>query len=118
MYQGSPHYRDTALVEFRIPCFLILPCTVSPCLVFFFFFNDTATTEIYTLSLHDALPISEPQRRPRELRAAGDPRHGVVRRGADDTAGAGGAGGAAHARPGAVGDRGERARVEIGRAHV
>src|SRR2546429_6700008 len=25
--------------------------------VFFFFFNDTATTEIYTLSLHDALPI-------------------------------------------------------------
>src|SRR5271167_5242319 len=29
----------------------------------FFFFNDTATTEIYTLSLHDALPIS-PGRRP------------------------------------------------------
>src|SRR6266496_4893348 len=27
---------------------------------FFFFFNDTATTEIYTLSLHDALPISAP----------------------------------------------------------
>src|SRR3712207_7588099 len=27
---------------------------------FFFFFNDTATTEIYTLSLHDALPISMP----------------------------------------------------------
>src|SRR5215813_15639455 len=31
-------------------CFLVF------CL--FFFFNDTATTEIYTLSLHDALPIS------------------------------------------------------------
>ena len=29
------------------------------CFLFFFFFNDTATTEIYTLSLHDALPISE-----------------------------------------------------------
>src|SRR2546422_7904816 len=29
----------------------------------FFFFNDTATTEIYTLSLHDALPISEHDRR-------------------------------------------------------
>src|SRR3982750_821292 len=29
----------------------------------FFFFNDTATTEIYTLSLHDALPISRPCRR-------------------------------------------------------
>src|SRR5229473_7626369 len=28
------------------------------CLLSFFFFNDTATTEIYTLSLHDALPIS------------------------------------------------------------
>src|SRR3712207_6964268 len=28
------------------------------CHVYFFFFNDTATTEIYTLSLHDALPIS------------------------------------------------------------
>src|SRR3989442_5308268 len=28
------------------------------CISFFFFFNDTATTEIYTLSLHDALPIS------------------------------------------------------------
>src|SRR3712207_354985 len=27
--------------------------------MFFFFFNDTATTEIYTLSLHDALPICE-----------------------------------------------------------
>src|SRR5437762_8127402 len=26
---------------------------------FFFFFNDTSTTEIYTLSLHDALPICE-----------------------------------------------------------
>src|SRR2546426_9440402 len=30
--------------------------SISPC-SFFFFFNDTATTEIYTLSLHDALPI-------------------------------------------------------------
>src|SRR6267143_7330312 len=29
-----------------------------PLCSFFFFFNDTATTEIYTLSLHDALPIS------------------------------------------------------------
>src|SRR5688572_32138689 len=33
-------------------------------LSFFFFFNDTATTEIYTLSLHDALPISRGRRRP------------------------------------------------------
>src|SRR3712207_7429552 len=33
----------------------------------FFFFNDTATTEIYTLSLHDALPIYAP--RPRSSRS-------------------------------------------------
>src|SRR5258707_8399190 len=30
--------------------------------IFFFFFNDTATTEIYTLSLHDALPICPARR--------------------------------------------------------
>src|SRR5258708_24533399 len=42
--------------------------TLSP----FFFFNDTATTEIYTLSLHDALPIfGEPERLLRGL-PAGD----------------------------------------------
>src|SRR2546426_9206458 len=29
----------------------------APATILFFFFNDTATTEIYTLSLHDALPI-------------------------------------------------------------
>src|SRR2546429_2872129 len=34
--------------------FMTLPCHLP---LFFFFFNDTATTEIYTLSLHDALPI-------------------------------------------------------------
>src|SRR5256885_10400049 len=32
----------------------------------FFFFNDTATTEIYTLSLHDALPICLPARSSRQ----------------------------------------------------
>src|SRR5256885_10087254 len=37
---------------------------------YFFFFNDTATTEIYTLSLHDALPIS----------LAVDDGHGVLER--------------------------------------
>src|SRR5256885_11628741 len=35
---------------------------------FFFFFNDTATTEIYTLSLHDALPISPMQEERPELK--------------------------------------------------
>src|SRR5215204_7224907 len=38
--------------------FIFLSVVFFLCL--FFFFNDTATTEIYTLSLHDALPISPP----------------------------------------------------------
>src|SRR6478752_9880756 len=38
-------------------CFVVL-LLVYFLLCVFFFFNDTATTEIYTLSLHDALPIS------------------------------------------------------------
>src|SRR3712207_8825736 len=47
-----------------------------------FFFNDTATTEIYTLSLHDALPIYDDHLRqttPRQLPlGVGDVRGGVV----------------------------------------
>src|SRR5437588_8610002 len=38
-------------------CFLFFSIILFSYLSFFFFFNDTATTEIYTLSLHDALPI-------------------------------------------------------------
>src|SRR2546425_6593812 len=38
-----------------------------------FFFNDTATTEIYTLSLHDALPISSPGRPALSIRAPRPP---------------------------------------------
>src|SRR3989442_6971588 len=41
---------------------------------FFFFFNDTATTEIYTLSLHDALPISK-QSTMRVTHPVGHPSH-------------------------------------------
>src|SRR3712207_8251912 len=37
-----------------------------------FFFNDTATTEIYTLSLHDALPISDTLLADPQLAAAGE----------------------------------------------
>src|SRR2546427_2187270 len=56
--------------------------------LYFFFFNDTATTEIYTLSLHDALPICEAQRRrrrrhrdaPQRLRAAKE-RRGLLANG-------------------------------------
>src|SRR2546421_9674480 len=52
-------------------CFwsLTLPLAAATC--FFFFFNDTATTEIYTLSLHDALPISGDTSRGRPARARG-----------------------------------------------
>src|SRR2546430_16390685 len=45
---------------------------------FFFFFNDTATTEIYTLSLHDALPICWYTVCPPPT-AAQRPREGMVR---------------------------------------
>src|SRR3712207_8601375 len=44
---------------------------------YYFFFNDTATTEIYTLSLHDALPISEDQDLPHR---AGDRQDGLAQR--------------------------------------
>src|SRR5436190_22183427 len=49
---------------------------------FFFFFNDTSPTEIYTLSLHDALPISRAAELPAGPEADGS---GVLaRRGGDD----------------------------------
>src|SRR2546422_3055687 len=47
----------------------------------FFFFNDTATTEIYTLSLHDALPISVRPRRDFQRSVPGGAGHGGARRG-------------------------------------
>src|SRR5260370_42650966 len=40
-------------------CFLFFFYIPPPLISSFFFFNDTATTEIYTLSLHDALPICD-----------------------------------------------------------
>src|SRR6267142_4903909 len=48
-----------ALLDFFI---IIIPSLI------FFFFNDTATTEIYTLSLHDALPISRTYMKPPSCR--------------------------------------------------
>src|SRR3712207_7146917 len=48
----------------------------------FFFFNDTATTEIYTLSLHDALPIWDLVLQPACLAAAARPRLSQLRVGA------------------------------------
>src|SRR5690242_21610000 len=52
-------------------------CIDNNSLSFFFFFNDTATTEIYTLSLHDALPISRAHRLPHERGPLGVPRPGT-----------------------------------------
>src|SRR6266513_3040072 len=59
-YQQAIHTRQTthqvltAKYQSTLTCYTIPSTRYS----FFFFFNDTATTEIYTLSLHDALPIS------------------------------------------------------------
>src|SRR2546426_7292616 len=49
-------------------------------LLCFFFFNDTATTEIYTLSLHDALPISaiETSARTGRMQSSFDTRKGLM----------------------------------------
>src|SRR5476651_2904710 len=47
-------------LQHAVLCLSFLSCGRLLCLFLcFFFFNDTATTEIYTLSLHDALPISD-----------------------------------------------------------
>src|SRR5207249_11445177 len=56
---------------------VLVLCCVCFSLFSFFFFNDPATTEIYTLSLHDALPIFPGGARARQLdhgRAGGAPR--------------------------------------------
>src|SRR2546422_11167609 len=100
----------------------------------FFFFNDTATTEIYTLSLHDALPISR-LRRPRAGRSQAE--RSRARRNPGDSQGRA-AGGGPHAPTAGVqpsaGDLADGAESErsgrqhgqtaatvvgeIGRAHV
>src|SRR6266513_1350396 len=67
-------------------CFICCLLFSRPLLCFFllfFFFNDTATTEIYTLSLHDALPISYDRRASWSLRQwfplCGRPRQACIR---------------------------------------
>src|SRR5206468_12469266 len=72
-----------------IYCSLLL----APFILCFFFFTDTATTEIYTLSLHDALPISifpparlsaGPSARPEVLTLLRSPRRSVKTSGLAD----------------------------------
>src|SRR3712207_8254867 len=81
---------------------MISPKTVVCSFLPLFFFNDTATTEIYTLSLHDALPICAGALRG-EGGATGDLARGVLRGHAGGLRSlAGGAAGVGHA---AGGDR-------------
>src|SRR6266496_4765818 len=58
----------------------LLPHRFSDLFLFFFFFNDTATTEIYTLSLHDALPILPAPARRRHRVSLATPRPAAGRR--------------------------------------
>src|SRR6266540_6969317 len=51
-------------------CLYIMDIFMSAFIYIFFFFNDTATTEIYTLSLHDALPTSSRAPTPLSKRCA------------------------------------------------
>src|SRR3712207_7536981 len=87
----------------------------------FFFFNDTATTEIYTLSLHDALPIYSGPSAPD--RGAADQAR------APDDLGPGRSGELGHARRGATGDqeprvpggadpRGDRKSTRLNSSHA
>src|SRR5215510_16576340 len=61
LLQADPGYREFVVYALKIDVFLRPDRSQ---LGVFFFFNDTATTEIYTLSLHDALPISTPSCNP------------------------------------------------------
>src|SRR5471032_3671021 len=69
---NSVYLGDKRLTRFCVICF-------------FFFFNDTATTEIYTLSLHDALPICDRDRRPGTGRGDVDRRLQSVHRSEEHT---------------------------------
>src|SRR5438132_14216462 len=46
------------ITQISLDMFFCVVCSLYCMFFLIFFFNDTATTEIYTLSLHDALPIS------------------------------------------------------------
>src|SRR3712207_9089999 len=76
--------------------------------LFFFFFNDTATTEIYTLSLHDALPISELSRLELFLHRGRDRGHGLCGAGAE------------HQHPGGArrDHRGDRKSTRLNSSHA
>src|SRR5215208_7857076 len=69
-----PVWFALSLLRFRLPSrlpmmFSLWMVAMMVVIIPFSFFNDTATTEIYTLSLHDALPISAAPRASRASRA-------------------------------------------------
>src|SRR3712207_7840624 len=92
----------------------------------FFFFNDTATTEIYTLSLHDALPIWREERHPERAVLPGPlprlPRHAWRAHHRGHGAGRGGrrdGGGRAHRQARALrGDRRDRKSTRLNSSHA
>src|SRR5258707_4160789 len=65
MFSGSAAVSSSHEARANRPC----------CWLSFFFFNDTATTEIYTLSLHDALPIYKMDARPGHCSPTGSALH-------------------------------------------
>src|SRR5688572_32261375 len=77
-------------------------------LLFIFFFNDTATTEIYTLSLHDALPIYGAVRHRGDFAAIDAGEAGMV--GGDDA-------GAGHDDPLGGEHRGDRKSTRLNSSH-
>src|SRR5260370_24705993 len=81
---------------------------------FLFFFNDTATTEIYTLSLHDALPISAGSHRGAALAVAHPgPSAARATRCRDPAHRSGATGGAQDRGPGSRDDRSEEHTSEL-----
>src|SRR6185437_17052872 len=77
-------YHSLITLTLNHPRRLIPYETLVPNLLFFFF-NDTATTEIYTLSLHDALPILRLDPRPDHAAPARRRRHGLPLRSEEHT---------------------------------
>src|SRR3712207_3018616 len=70
-------YRITVRFILQVMIILLVISDIYSLCLIVFFFNDTATTEIYTLSLHDALPISRVGRLDRVPAAIGVEDHGV-----------------------------------------
>src|SRR5690349_25111169 len=87
------------------------------CVFSFFFFNASATTEIYTLSLHDALPIWAEVRRSRSRRGRAR-RPGAASGGSHRPGAAGRAGGPTRLPPDGFCRPGDRKSTRLNSSHV